>query len=246
MLAIWHSAVQLILKMQHKNQKIQMPEAELLEIFVRKLGYVQQKMRDLQKWWAHYDHPINAFAQFIWHHHRGLVPNTLVDSDRLAELLLIWLEKIEGLSANNNQSNLNCFLIRARGNSGAGLGIRWDKKENRFKNIPWNMSKITAELAPDAGLKIDGEKPDTRNKILRHMYQSGFEVQEHGPIKQSAEDKEWVCTILAEKKQTSGTILRLTLWEQEWDPDIYVDVQGDDPKKQMTCRDESSLCEAYI
>ena len=246
MLSIWHSVVQLIEERQYENQKMWTPERELLRIFQRNLDEArletsvrrqnagmdfEDDTEDLRKWWAHYGHPLNAFAELIWRSHRGMTLKGLVESEWLAEALRGLLERIRRLNTNSNRSNLRYFIARAEGNAATGLGIRWNKKRTRFESIPWNMLDRVADKPPDTAQKMEDAKFETRTAVLRKVYGTGFGVQEHGSFKQEPEDEAWRRTLYAEKEQASGTKLTLAVWEKTWDPCLYADVTGDNSRE---------------
>ena len=239
MMAIWEASVQLITKRQHPKQEILMPEQQLLRkfedairhvwrntILLRQVGHKEDTNDALDKWCEDYGHPINAFAQLIWNDYRGITTENLVDLNWLAKLLSLWLDRIKDLRNNNNQTSLSYFIERARGNTRDGLGIRWDEGKKQFESIPWNMEEIALEIIPSTAQKMEGEKTLMRDRILQRVYNGGFDVKENQFRGKHTRDEIWMCTLLAEKEQISGEKLVVKVWEQKWDSDSYVEVQG--------------------
>ena len=241
MLAIWNACVQLITKRQYSNQEIWMPERELLREFDRALNEAWRDRSfwhqighnrptsvqvDMQKWREEDGHPINAYAQLIWSDYRGITPENAVNPDWLAKLLSVWLEKIKNLHEGSNQTSLSYFIERAKGNTRTGLGIRWDAEEKRFEDIPWNLDEIVSESVPNMAQRIEDGKDHMRNDLLQTIYGDGFEVRENGFRNQQIGDEAWMCTLMAEKEQTSGEKIIVEVWEQGWDKDLYVNVKN--------------------
>lgn len=248
MIAIWDACVQWITVQQYPSRKIQMPEMKLLKDFEDLLQKMYREPRlwrqtgdkrpanavqDLREWYEDYGHPINAFAQLIWNDYRGISIEESVKSNWLASLLRVWLERTEDLCRGKNRANLFYFIERAKGNTGFGLGIRWNVEQNRFENIPWNLEEIMKEEVPDAAIKMDGQKTEMHNRLLQKVHKDGFDVKENGFRSQQTEDETWMCTLVAEKEQASGGKVVIKVWEQGIDTDLYVEMESTD-SREMT------------
>lgn len=241
MLAIWDACVQWITHKQHSNQEVRMPERMLLEKFENILKRICREPRlwhqiggkragngnqDLQEWYEDHGHPLNAFAQLIWNDYRGISPEKSIRLEWLANLLRIWLERIKSLRESSNQASLSHFIERAKGNTRTGLGIRWNVDKNRFEDIPWNLERIMQEDVPATAVKMDGDRTEIRNGLLQRAYNDGFDVRENGFRGLQTKDEIWMCTLVAEKEQASGRKVIVKVWEQGWETDLYVEVEG--------------------
>ena len=241
MLAIWCASVQLVEKTLYPSRSIWMPDRELLqtfesvlqdawgEVYIRRQNAEMEVADDtgeLDRWLESYDHPINAYADLLWNHHRGMISEYVGGSDWLVELFCEWSERITRPSQNGTQTGLSCFAGRAKGNTRMGIGVRWDAEKNRFKNVPWNLDQVLAESVPDTAKKIEWGMGETRHKILSKMHREGFDVKECRSYGGEQEDKEWSCTMVAEKTQASREKLILEMWEKARSSDIYVDLKG--------------------
>lgn len=246
MLAIWDACVQWITHKQYSKQKVWMPEVKLLKDFENLLEEIDQGpklwhefgskerangIRDLREWYVHHGHPLNAFAQLIWNDYRGISPEKLVESDWLASLLKVWLERVKSLCKSSNQASLFYFIERAKGNTTTGLGIRWNVDKNRFEDIPWNLEEIVQEEIPDTAIKMDGDRAEICNGLLQRMYKDGFDVKENRSRGQQIENKKWTCTLVAEKRQASGKKVVVKVWERGWYADVCVEMEGADSEE---------------
>lgn len=246
MLAIWYACVQLITKKQYPNQEIWMPDRELLqtfesvlqdawdEVYIRRQNAemdVPDGIEELNRWLESYDHPINAYADLLWNHHRGKISEYVGDLDWLVELFCEWSERITKPRQNGIQTGLLCFADRAKGSTRTGIGVRWNAETNRFENIPWNLDQILAESVPGTAKKVKRVTDETRDKILRKMHKEGFDVKECRSYGGELEDKKWTCTMVAEKIQASGGKFVLEVWQKAWGADIYVDLKGASSKE---------------
>lgn len=241
MLAIWYASVQLIENTLYPSRSIWMPDRELLqtfesvlqdawdEVYIRRQNAemdVPDDVEELNRWRESYDHPINAYASLFWNHHRGMISEYAGGSDWLVELFCEWAERITRPTQNGIQTGLLRFAGRAKGNTRTGIGVRWDVEKNRFENVSWNLDQILAESVPGTAKKVQWGIDETRDKILSKMHREGFDVRECRSYGGEQEDKEWSCTMVAEKIQASEEKLILEVWERAWSSDIYVNLKG--------------------
>ena len=90
----------------------------------------------------------------------------------------------------------------------------------------WNLDQIIAESVPETAKRIGLETKGYRDRILRKMHREGFDVKECRSYGGEQEDKEWSCTMVAEKIQASKEKLILEVWEKVRSLGIYVDLKG--------------------
>ena len=178
------------------------------------------------RWIRHYGHPLNFFAQCLYHRARYSETFPADTSAWLADALARFLAKLESMRALNGATPLRQFWIRASGLSPDGLGIEWNPSVRRFKRLPWTLPVLLADEPPPCAIRVDAEEGTLLR--LRPMLNAAralkLEILENRASARDARGNQWARTLEVRTgpAATSDGTLLLSVWERTSYPEFYL------------------------
>ena len=244
MMALWCGLVELIEHRQGRARPVVMPDENLWDMLRSYDPCLRNRMEQA-------DHPLNACAEMLWEQFRGIA-----QSEEVAQSLTQWVQQI----ADRADGNLLHLVLRARGLTETGAGIRWNKARNRFEDVPWTLPLIEVDDKPQDAESIDvSDQLGARQAVLRIVHSSGFSVKERMLNRSKGEkairrgrEAKWQCTLQAEKAtMSSAETVEVRIWENILDPTMHVTLSGESEMSMarinweviewLTSKDESGL-----
>ena len=151
LVAIWGVCVRIAEERLWKNQRVRMPDKELAQTFCRRLETLldnvsvdrqnagepfQDISGEIKDWLWRGGHPLNAFAEVLWHFARYGSHGVEDVSEWLSDTLTSWVNEVASNPIASGRTSLRAFVTRAQGLTPDGQSIRWNPSRNRFEAIP--------------------------------------------------------------------------------------------------------------
>ena len=166
LVAIWGVCVQIAKARAWEKELVRMPDEELtsklwmqldnvvlnVSIDRQNAGEAFQDIADeIRRWAWRTGHPLNAFADVLWHFRRYGEHGQADVSEWLSDALRKWAAAVLKSPAVAGTTWLRTFVERAQGHTPDGQSIRWDRNNKRFETISWSLEdRRRDELPPDA------------------------------------------------------------------------------------------------
>ena len=234
LLAIWGVCVQMAKERLWKNQRVRMPDKELTQTFCQRLEALlanvsvdrqnagepfQDISGEIRDWLWRGGHPLNAFAEVLWHFARYGSHGVAADSEWLSDTLTRWVKEVVGNPAASARTSLRAFVTRAQGLTPEGASIRWNPRKNRFEAIQWSLEKRFRDtLPPNAAVIGDlvghGIPLST---LWVAAKESGFRVLENRAFKGPLDQDPWFCTLEVQAEQAGNVKTILSMWQKRDD-----------------------------
>lgn len=202
MLAVWDSLLEVIECRNGRPRPVVMPDVRLSEAVLKACPAAFREQME------QYDHPLNALADRTWKDYRNQLKTGGIEED-----IRSWLS-----TASSNDRDLSYFVMRARGQTLSGIGVRWNTANDRFDTIPWNLPLIERVDKPKELRTIECEVVAMRIALLKAIHPSGLTVMERLLDIDRADDRvrrsrspKWQCTLRAEKH--AGDSASIEVWE---------------------------------
>ena len=170
LVAIWEVCVDVARERIRKNQRVRMPDKlvrmpdEMLsQEFYHRLEdlrvavSVERQNRgedfqdieaEIQTWLWKSGHPLNAFADVLWHFDRYEIHGVTDISDWFSDTLTSWARTALEDPITIGPATLRAFVDRARGHWPDGASIRWNPKSNRFDAVQWPLQTRSQDAPP--------------------------------------------------------------------------------------------------
>ena len=196
LLAIWGICVQMAEERLWDNQRVSMPDKQLTQAFCQRLELLlvrvsvdrqndgeqfQDISGEIRQWLWRRDHPLNAFAEVLWHFARYGSHGAENVSDWFSDTLTRWVNEILASPAASTRTSLRAFLVRAQGLTPDGQSIRWNKAGKRFEAVPWSLERRFRDTLPPQATVIGDF--DRLGASLSTLWvaarESGYEVLEN-------------------------------------------------------------------
>ena len=241
LLAIWGVCVQIAEERAWKKQLVRMPDEELISKLWMQLDHLvlnvsidrqnagepfQDITHKIRDWAWRTGHPLNAFAELLWHFSRYEEHGQDDVSEWLSDALTRWVMRVITSPAIAGATSLRTFVERAQGNTPDGQGLRWDRNTNRFEAVPWSMESRHQDALPPEAVVIGD--PTEGGTPLRTLWQaarrSGHHVLENRGFDGPANEDPWFCTLELRAEDESGgrPIVVLTIWQKRSeDPSLF-------------------------
>ena len=234
LVAIWGVCVQIAQERAWGNQRVrvQMPDDELgeelcahLERFAEAVSEERQKPADpfpdirgeIGSWFRKRGHPLNAFAEVLWHFARHDHSGAADAPDWLSESLTRWARELAKEAADSGPTLLRQFVIRAQGHTVHGQSARWDPNRTRFESVPWSLRKRFQD-APPANAVVVGDQPVRHASPLCSLWiaadESGYRVHENRAFTGPPNQDPWFCTLEVTAENGGNVESVLSMWQQ--------------------------------
>ena len=172
---------------------------------------------EFRDWARRTGHPLNAFADVLWHfakygeHGQGDV------SAWLSDALGRWAQVVLNDAARAGSTSLRAFVQRAQGHTREGESIRWDRDAKRFESVPWSLENRHWDVLPPDSIEIS----DPTGLRLRALWQaarrSRCRVLENRAFNGPPNDAPWFCTMELRAAEDCDEGPILSIWENEFD-----------------------------
>ena len=239
LIAIWGVCVQIAKERLWKNQRVRMPDKELAQTLCHRLEMLlvnvsvdrqnagepfQDISGEIRDWLWRGGHPLNAFAEVLWHFARYGSHGVEDVSEWLSDTLTRWVNEVVGSPSASARTSLRAFLTRAQGPTPDGRSMRWNPSRNRFEAIKWSLEQRYSDtLPPQATVIGDLTRHQTRLTTLWVAARdSGYRVLENRAFNGPPGQYIWFCT-LAVQEEDAGTVQPvLSMWQQRiTDHDLF-------------------------
>ncbi|MDE0386796.1 MAG: hypothetical protein OXI22_23140 [Defluviicoccus sp.] len=239
LVAIWGVCVRIAEERLWKNRRVRMPDKELTQTLCRCLEALlanvsvsrqnagepfQDISGETRDWLWRRGHPLNAFAEVLWHFARYGSHGEEDVSEWLSEGLTRWVNEVVAIPSASARTSLRAFLTRAQGHTPDGQSIRWNPSRDRFEAVRWSLEQRFSDTLP-AQATVIGD-PAGHQTPLATLWvaarDSGYRVLENRAFKGPAGQDIWFRTleVRAEGAGTARPIL--SIWQQRnIDDDLF-------------------------
>ena len=231
LLAIWDVCVRIAYGRVWENQQIEMPDKKLAQEFCERLVRLysnvsverqngdepyQYTSRELRDWLWRGGHPLNAFAEVLWHYSRFGCHGAKDVSEWLSETLTRWVKEVIEDPAVSRQTSLRAFVTRTQGHTPGGTNLRWNPKRNRFEAVRWTLKSHFQDALPAQAAVIAGS--GRRGSPLTELWvaakESGYRVVENRAFKGPPDQDIWFRTIEVRNEDAGKKKPILSIWEE--------------------------------
>lgn len=234
LLAIWGVCVEAAETRIRNNQKVRMPNEILAKFLFSHLDKAAQHVSvdrhnrgeafvhirpEMQAWLRSSGHPLNAFAQALWHFKRYGSHGVENASEWFSDTLQMCIARVSESPARWGMTSLKMVVERAQGNMSEGASIIWSPETARFESIPWSLERRVQSAMPLNPVLVDdydyGQSlPDELWKLAREDDYKVLENRQH--IAQRSE-RVWFQTLQIQSDARCETVPILTVWESPID-----------------------------
>lgn len=232
LVAIWGVCVQIAEERLWTNQRVLMPDKELthtlrrhLEMLLNKVSVDRQNAgepfqdvsAEIRDWLWRGDHPLNAFAQVLWHFARYDSHGVEDASEWLSDTLSRWVNDVTANPSASARTSLRAFLTRAQGLTREGQSIQWNPSRNRFEAVHWSLEqRFNDTLSPQATVICDdlSRHQAPLATLWAAAKDSGYGVLENRAFDGPPGENIWFRT-LEVRAEDAGTVRPiLAIWQQ--------------------------------
>ena len=229
LVALWGVCVQIAEEVVWENQRVRMPNEALAREFCNQLETLEVKVSidrqnagepfqdiadETKDWLWRTGHPLNAFADVLWNISRYDEHGQADVSEWLSDALTRWAIKLLNSPAIASPTSLRAFVQRAQGRTPDGQSLRWNRKANRFEDVPWSLeNRHQAALPPDA--VVIGDPTGMRLRMLwQAAKRSGYRVLENRTFKGPPNEDPWFRTIELQAPTDGDKRPMLSIWQK--------------------------------
>ena len=239
LVAIWGVCVRIAEERLWKNQRVRMPDKELAQTFCRRLETLldnvsvdrqnagepfQDISGEIKDWLWRGGHPLNAFAEVLWHFARYGSHGVEDVSEWLSDTLTSWVNEVASNPIASGRTSLRAFVTRAQGLTPDGRSIRWNPSRNGFEAIQWSLEqRFSDTLPPQATVIGDLTRHQTPLTTLWVAAKdSGYRVLENRAFKAPPGQDIWFCTLEVQAEDAGTVRPILSMWQQRsTDHDLF-------------------------
>ena len=231
LVALWGVCTQIAEERLWKNSRVRTPDEVLASQFAMQLEKLVTEVSverqnagepfvdtsgECRDWAWRAGHPLNAFADILWHVRRYGEHGQVAVSDLLSDALRRLAHVILNDPAAKGRTSLRIFVERAQGATRSGRSIRWDRGTNRFEAVPWSLQNRHLAALPQNAVAMS----DPTGMRLRALWQaakrSGYRVLENRAFKGPRKEGLWFCTIELRAEDSGGENVVLSIWQKEF------------------------------
>ena len=243
LMAVWEACVQIAQERAWGKQRVRMPNEALSWELCNQLETVElnvsidrqnagEPFQDIagetRDWLWRSGHPLNAFADVLWHVSRYGEHGQANVSEWLSDALTRWAMSVLNSPAIAGPTSLRAFVERAQGHTRDGQSLRWNRKTNRFEAVPWSLENRHQDALPPEAVVIGD--PTERGTRLRTLWQaakrSGYRVVENRAFDGPPNEDPWFCTLELQAEDEGNARPILTMWQKRSeDHDLFYMVE---------------------
>ena len=248
--AIWGVCVQMAEQNLWRNQRVQMPDNQLMQLFCQQLETLTFKVSverqnageafqdvsgEIRDWLSRAGHPLNAFSEVIWNFSRYGSHGAEGVSDWLSELLTRWVRHLLKNPAVSARTSLRAFLNRARGYTPDGAGLRWNPQSKRFEATPWTLEDHIIDTLPPKAIPIVDPSPRATplNTLWTAARESGCQVLENRAFNGPVNQEFWFCTLRVQGENAGTVKPVLSMWQKRNDDHDFFHVVDEAAPEEM-------------
>ena len=239
LVAIWGVCVQIAVNKSWSNQRVRMPDEMLATDLRNRLNALargisinrqnagepyQEIQPEIDAWFHASGHPLNAFAQVLWHYRRYESHGVADASDWLSEVLQKWCKHVLEAMSGSGLTMLRMFVERAQGNTPEGASLLWNSAVKRFEAVPWSLEGRYQSELPQGAINIGGlhdEQPLLRD-LWKVAHQSGYIVLENRSFNGANRQDDWFCTLQVQSENEGQSNAILSVWEKPVELDCHL------------------------
>ena len=151
LVAIWEVCTDIAIASVYENQRVRMLEKRLtqslfglLQKWENEVSINQQDAglpfqdlrREAREQVFKGRHPLNVYAEILWHFNKHRSHGLANVSDQLSEVFSKWAANLIEIRNGSGMTSLRWFVERAQGRTTGNQSIRWNSETRRFEDIP--------------------------------------------------------------------------------------------------------------
>ena len=251
LVATWGVCVAIAEERISKNRRVLMPDEELawnlqqkLEVLIENVSIDRQNTgeafqniaSEVHTWLWKGGHPLNAFAEVLWHFSRYGTHGVENASDWLRDAIQLWVKHVLESPAAPGPTLLRSFIERAQGHTAEGRSVRWNPNTKSFEAVPWSLETRFRKDLP-ANATVIGD-PTRKGTPLRTLWaaakKSGYKVLENRAFVGSPEPDVWFRTLQVQAEDEGEGKPVLTMWQRRDDDDDLLYMEEECPRDTMS------------
>ena len=228
-MALWGVCVQIAQEKDWKYPQVQMPDHELVEELCSPLEVLARRVfdemhepdepfrhveKEIRAWFRERGHPLNTFAEALWHFARYGHAGVVDAPGWLSETLTRRAGEVVEEVARAGPTLLRAFVVSAQGHTRRGQSVRWHPERKRFEKLPWSLGKRFQDEPPEDGIVIDHRRRMGEVQ-LRSLWlaaeQAGYRVREYRAFSGPPDQDPWFRTLEVMNEREEPV---LSLWQQ--------------------------------
>lgn len=247
---VWAVCVEIAQDRAWQTERLCMPDEELTSAFGMEFDDMmlnvavdrqnagepfQDTTHEARKWGWSAGHPLNAFADVLWHVSRYGHHGQHNVSEWMSEALMRWANEVLKNPASEGRTSLRAFIARAQGHEPDGQCIRWDRNAKRFEPVPWTLENRQQQALPANAIVIGDPKPVgiPLSTLWQTAKETGYRVVENRGFAGPADEGPWFRTHEVTAENGNETKSILTMWrKRDGDHDLFHMVE-EQPREQM-------------
>ena len=237
LVAVWEVSVQIAEERLWGSPRVRMPNEALAREFCSQLEAMEMKVscerldagepfqdiaRETKDWLWKFGHPLNAFADVLWHFSRYDEHGQADVSEWLSDALTRWANVVLSNPAIAGPASLRAFVGRAQGHTSDGRSLRWDRNANRFETVPWSLENRHQDALP-SGAVVIGDPTECGNRLgtlWQSAKRSKYCVLENRAFIGPPNEDPWFRTYEVQAGNEGSARSILTIWQKRYgDPD---------------------------
>ena len=177
----------------------------------------QDLEREGRNWtWRKKGHPLNAFADVLWHLSRYEEHGQTDISEWLSEALTRWAKAVLTNPVIAGRTMIRTFVERAQGDMRNGQSVRWNRAANRFEAVPWSLEARHQGALPQGAIEF-GDPTGMRLRALwAAAKRSRYRVMENRAFDAPPNEEPWFCTLELQGRDGPDESPILSIWQKEF------------------------------
>lgn len=248
LVAVWGVCVQIAEERVWGNTRVWMPDKALswrlgswLDDLILEVSVERQSagepfrdiMGEVRDWAWRAGHPLNAFADVLWHFTRYGEHGQADTSEWLSDALTRWAKAVLTNPAIAGRTMMRTFVERARGDARDGQSVRWDRAVNRFEAVPWSLEARHQDTLPQAAVEF-GDPTGTRLRALwAATKRSRYRVLENRAFEAPPNEEPWFCTLKIQDRDGGDGRPLVSLWQKVFNTARKFYMVEHEPREQM-------------
>ena len=237
LITIWGICVEITRSRIHENQNVRMLDEKLTLKFYQwltaRITEVSIEQQDKGQRFQNliseaHDrvfqdrHPLNVFAEILWHFEQYKSHGLTNVSDQLSATISRWcVADVDRYTSQSGMTSLWWFIKRAKGRTPNGESIQWNLDTRRFEDVPWSLKHLSQDDLPQNAFVVNdppSQGTGSLQELKRVAKESEYKIRENRAFVSSVNpDKNcWYRTLEVAELHNMNPVL--TIWQrQEYD-----------------------------